>query len=92
MVSVDIAGSKLKSVLLRDGSKIMCRGRDTYMRYFFKWLNSCGSKKNTAGRMGKAPLRESPNPLNRTVLNQEDSRQAPHRALRRHQSDGKTCQ
>ena len=54
VVSVDIAGSKLKSVLLRDGSKIMCRAAILTCGTFLNGLIHVGQKKIRAGRMGES--------------------------------------
>lgn len=54
VVSVDIAASKLKSVLLRDGSKIMCRAAILTCGTFLNGLIHVGQKKIRAGRMGES--------------------------------------
>ena len=54
VVSVDIEGSKLKSVLLRDGSKIMCRAAILTCGTFLNGLIHVGQKKIRAGRMGES--------------------------------------
>ena len=54
VVSVDIAGSKLKSVLLRNGSKIMCRAAILTCGTFLNGLIHVGQKKIRAGRMGES--------------------------------------